>query len=146
MDLILTIYFAFNIFLSGNYIGYELKKNGYYTTTIKLNSFIILFLGVLIILIYKILELYYLLQIEFFICYYFTDKFNNLEIKDLKIFNERAARKQFSIGDKIYKHCVKLLNKRNNFNPKQTYCQPCKHPYYVQCKDCPEQQDKSSEN
>lgn len=126
MENLIHIYFAINLFFSGYYLGKEYSWCGneqekiyciLYTLMIIL--FACIYIPIVFIITIIISLLNYIndtFQISFWFHFYFTKSFDNIEKNQLELLNNHVLKKQKNnTKDKVYRYCVSLINKKNNY-------------------------------
>lgn len=123
IDILIKIYVGVNLFFTGYYLAdsYKWQKTKSEKITCILWCIGIIFFGCA----YIIISLMYIFvwatlnyfQAPFWATFYTTKKWNNLEKQQLERINRIATeiRNKNSIKDKIFRCCVALINKRNNY-------------------------------
>jgi hypothetical protein len=57
-------------------------------------------------------------QVSFYFTYYFTKMWDNIEVdKLIKLNGAKDLRNKDTFRDRVFRHTLKLVNKRNNFDP-----------------------------
>lgn len=105
---LLEIYFAINILTVGYYWGREREINiGILSLILIALPFHLLYL---IEILFKKIDRYE--YVRFFFYFLFSKQYHNLTNYQLERMNKVAQNKS-----KIYKYCMKLINKRNKYEP-----------------------------
>ncbi len=123
----ITIFISINMFFAGYYLSDNYK---WADTKIDKISCILwcvgtMFCGCIYILlctIYALCSLIYNkinehIQVYFFVTFLFTKRWHNLEKHRLQKINRISinVRNTQNIKDRIYRYCIRLINKRNNY-------------------------------
>lgn len=113
MRTVLEIYFATSICLTSYSRGDEHLTGAHFALMLLVCPFIFSYF----IFEEKFGNIFSLLQVNFFFQYWFTKKWNDLDIEDL-VRRNNIAQNHFasnSVKDQIYRYCPRLINKKNNF-------------------------------
>jgi len=121
MNKLILAYMGFNLFFSGIYFGGKYKWNE--TKAEKVYDIIVtillIFFGLPSVL-YSLIpfnKINQIIPIKFLFYFYFTKRYNNIEKHKLS-WNTRVClnnKNTNSIQDRVYRYCVKMVNKRNNY-------------------------------
>jgi hypothetical protein len=122
---IIYIYFAINLFLAGYYLAdnYGWAKNNREKVAYILTCITTIFLGVFIVAFYFLQGLFKSIndyfQIRFWFNFYLMGSYGGLKEGVLQSLNRvtKNTRNKNTLRNKIYRKCVELINKRNNYTP-----------------------------
>lgn len=128
MKTLILSYFAINIFLAGAYFenAFHNHNNDFKDKLIDLCIVILFFIAGLLIMFYHYIMLPVwklldeLLQVEFWINYAFTKKYNEVDHKQLYGLNLAFIKRMPKKGIRyhIFRKSIELINKRNHFSMK----------------------------
>lgn len=116
MRFIFEIYFGVNILMCGVYLGEREFKS----------AVLCLFVGASLIIVelfvdYMIKPINNLFQIQFYFNFFILRKYRNDSKENLIVWN-RITKNRFasnSLRDRIWRHCMKIRNKANNYDPEK---------------------------
>jgi hypothetical protein len=126
IEILLQTYFGANLFFAGYYLADNYQWQDTKTekiicilwviATVFFGLIYICFVPIIALIIVGLEMLNEYFQITFWFTFYLTKKWNKFDTEKLRQLNVAANKKtDKTLKERIYKRCVRLLNKRNNY-------------------------------